>query len=97
MIGVNGLFDHGAAVARLFKRSNSALQLWDYAIGKFAGAGEISAALRLLQFSASCVQLFLNLLCVAEFVFFRLPALRHGVRAFFQIGDFSFENAETIL
>ena len=86
-----------AALFFVVDRLELAFQVGDHAIGEFAGAGEIAAALRDLDFLAGGVQLFLQALDVGDGFLFFLPF--GGQRGGFvlQLGQFMFQRRQAVL
>ena len=73
------------------------LELGDAAVLKLAGAGEIAAALGLLEFDPGGVELGLEFGLGADLFLFRLPAAGQFGRVLFEIGELAFERGEAVL
>ena len=98
VIGRHRLFDHHRALAITgFGVLQLTLERRNSAIGNLAGLRQIAAALRLSQFGACGVQLFLELLRGAEAVLFSFPASRHHIGLFLELRDRLFQSDEALL
>ena len=78
VLGGHRLFEH-AALFRALGFLELAFELGDHAVGQFAGAAPIAAALRLVELGAGLVELLLELLRAGELVLLGLP-LRRSAR-----------------
>jgi hypothetical protein len=66
-------------------------------IGKLAGARQIAASLRLLEFDARLVEFLLKFPEICQLLFFRTPGDRERLGSFFKLGKFLLEPLESLL
>ena len=94
VIGGDRLLDHRAAAFAAFHRLEPLLDLRNAAVGDFAGALILAAALRVGEFDAQLVELVLELLRAGELFLLRFPARGEVGGLLLQRREFGFQPAE---
>ena len=74
-----------------------ALECWNNAVAQLPGPGEITAALRLVNFDPRCIEPLLELGRAVQLLLLALPAGGEGCRLLFKIGEIALERQQPVL